>query len=96
MHVWLRQRAAPFLFVRNGAVRVPGSAAHAGAVPREGLMEPRRVALALLGVAVIGGGVALGRALPAPDGAPGGRTAGQTSSTSSCPTPAADPDCEPG
>jgi hypothetical protein len=59
-------------------------------------MELRRIGLALLGVAVIAGGVVLGRALPAPDGAAGGRTAGQTSSTSSCPTPAADPDCEDG
>jgi len=59
-------------------------------------MEPRRVGLALLGVAVIGGGIALGRALPAPDGGPSGRTAGQTSSTSSCPTPAGEPACDGG
>ena len=59
-------------------------------------MELRRVGLALLAVAVIGGGVALGRTLPAPDGAPGGRTAGQTSSTLSCPTPDGDPVCDDG
>jgi hypothetical protein len=46
-----------------------------------------RIGLALLGVLVIAGGIALGRALPAPDG-PSGRTTGQTSSTSPCPTPA--------
>jgi hypothetical protein len=53
-------------------------------------MERRHtgVGVALLCVAVIAGGVALGRALPAPDG-PSGRTTGQTSSTSPCPTPAA-------
>ena len=41
--------------------------------------------LALLGVAVLAGGIALGRSLPGPDGGPVGRTAGQTASTPSCP-----------